>query len=31
MTIYQHVLPSDDAEAARLGARLMLGADATDG
>lgn len=25
MTIYQHVLPSDDAEAARLGGALILG------
>lgn len=30
MTIYQHVLPSDDAEAALLGANLILGADGTD-
>ncbi len=31
MTIYQHVLPSDDADAARLGARLILGADGAEG
>lgn len=30
MTIYHHVLPSDDAGAARLGAQLILGTDAAD-